>query len=92
MAGSDTDIAEARAAAPPGTLLRASASSACIPWHVALLSSSQRIVALLLAGGAASVEPRDHAVVGALELGLVGGLELVGELLIGHRVTQVVCV
>ena len=42
MAGSD-DIAEGRAAAPPGILLRASAPSACIPWHAALLSSSQRI-------------------------------------------------
>ena len=47
MAGSD-DIAEGRAAALPGVLLRASAPSACIPWHAALLSSSQRIVALLL--------------------------------------------
>ena len=50
------------------------------------------LLVLLLGGFLRVVEPADDFVDGGLELGLVSSVELVSELLVGERVTEVVSV
>ena len=50
------------------------------------------LLVLLLGGFLRVIEPADDLVDGGLELGLVGSVELVSELLVGERVTEVVSV
>ena len=83
----------ASGAAPPGKPPKNTTSTSVELLHDGVGNTLELLLpllVLLLGGFLRVVEPADDFIDGGLELGLVSSVELVSELLVGERVTEVV--